>query len=450
VTSEKMPISSLRLAALCCLEACAAYSVRIGVPGLRPLAAPAVSARMDTLLAPEQSATAAGELNNTWYAVGFSDDINSDKPFGTRLFGEPVVLYRDAAGEATCVRDVCPHRSAPLSMGDVEDGQLRCFYHGWGFGAKGACESVPTGAPPNNLCVRSFAVAEHEGMLYVWRGNPLAADARKLPTNAAAAAAPLAVIDTTLDFGSEWADVAEHCVSQPHLHWLHDSTLPPPGTMLPQPLSVLPTRAESSTQTAATREAAHIVRHVGASGFDETMHVVPIGPERSRVLLRQVVPRENNALLAMVLQLPGMLALFTVLIQNWNFLVAESDKAVASKQQEAASEEGYFARWGGKVTSEYGQTSKFGQQRIDNQAVGTYGLKRSYVMDTPAAQFPPLVPTGQSSGIPLMPEMGSSAGVVERFQAAQQSLAAGILSVPAGFLTYKTVGPAVAALIDSQ
>jgi len=414
---------------------------------------------MVTTLTPDTSAAATAELNNTWYAVGFAGELDGDRPFATRLWGEPVVLYRDADGEATCVVDVCPHRSAPLSMGDVNGGVLRCFYHGWGFGKEGKCESVPTGNAPANLCAKRFAVAEHENMLYVWRGEALAADARKLPTNAAATAqkAPLAVVDTTLDFGAEWTDVVEQCASAPLLHWFHDSTVPPAGSILPQPLVMLPTRADSSGRTTVTREASNIVRHVGSSGFDEVMQVVPIGPKRSRVLLRQVVPAEGNAVLAMLLQLPGALALLTVLIQNWNFQVAESDSkapksraasAEAGGSSSASSSEGYFARWNSKVTSEFGMTSKFGQQLVDDDAVGTYGLKRSYVMDTPAAQFPPLVPTGND--IPLLAPDSSSAGVVERFQAAQQSLAAGILSVPAAVVTYKTVGPALAALVDSQ
>ena len=54
-------------------------------------------------------------------------------------------IDEDASGSINCVADACPHRSAPLSMGRVgDDGNLRCFYHGWAFGAKGECVDVPT------------------------------------------------------------------------------------------------------------------------------------------------------------------------------------------------------------------------------------------------------------------------------------------------------------------
>jgi nitrite reductase/ring-hydroxylating ferredoxin subunit len=353
-----------------------------------------------------------------------------------------VVLYRDRDGEATCVRDVCPHRSAPLSMGDVEDGQLRCFYHGWGFGKQGECESVPTGKAPTGVCVQGYAVAEHENMLFVWRGNPLAADARKLPSMVSATA-DAAVVDTTLDYDCEWTEVVSRFAGMPHLHWLHESAAPPLASLLPMPLASLPARGSgSSYRTTAERGTVpNIVRHVGASGFEEEVHVVPVGPARCRVLLRQRLPKEGNPVLAMLLQVPGALALLTVLVQNWNFQVAIEDEQQQKQQQAtgaaaAAAAEPYFSRWSEKVTSEFGMTSAFGQQQQDSPLAGTYGLKRSYIRDTPQAQYPPLLKS-------------EYAGMVERFQAAQQSLAAGMLATPAAIVTIKTVGPAFAALKDS-
>ena len=44
-----------------------------------------------------------------------------------------------AQGELVALADVCPHRSAPLSMGFVENNELVCQYHGWRFGESGSC-----------------------------------------------------------------------------------------------------------------------------------------------------------------------------------------------------------------------------------------------------------------------------------------------------------------------
>eukprot|EP00521_Asterionellopsis_glacialis_P011974 CAMPEP_0195298928 /NCGR_PEP_ID=MMETSP0707-20130614/24517_1 /TAXON_ID=33640 /ORGANISM="Asterionellopsis glacialis, Strain CCMP134" /LENGTH=73 /DNA_ID=CAMNT_0040361179 /DNA_START=59 /DNA_END=277 /DNA_ORIENTATION=- len=32
------------------------------------------------------------------------------KPFATRLWGQPLVIYRDTEGELVAMSDVCPHR----------------------------------------------------------------------------------------------------------------------------------------------------------------------------------------------------------------------------------------------------------------------------------------------------------------------------------------------------
>mmetsp|Transcript_10825 Transcript_10825/g.25643 ORF Transcript_10825/g.25643 Transcript_10825/m.25643 type:complete len:203 (+) Transcript_10825:1900-2508(+) len=61
------------------------------------------------------------------------------QPFATRLWGEPLVIYRDSKDELVAMADVCPHRSAPLSMGYVENDELVCRYHGWRFGDDGKC-----------------------------------------------------------------------------------------------------------------------------------------------------------------------------------------------------------------------------------------------------------------------------------------------------------------------
>ena len=147
---------------------------RTGRPSAAAFVAPQMVATAQQLEAPSMTAA----FNGTWYSVGFASELQEDdQVFATRLWGEPIVLYR-SDGEVTCVRDVCPHRSAPLSMGEMENGQLRCFYHGWGFGKKGECTTVPTvnansAKQPNfkAFCATHLAVVEHEGMLWVWRGD---------------------------------------------------------------------------------------------------------------------------------------------------------------------------------------------------------------------------------------------------------------------------------------
>ena len=64
---------------------------------------------------------------------------------------------------------------------------LSCFYHGWGFGSGGSCVDVPTARASKTVnldgfCAKAYAVAEQDGLLWIWRGQQLSADVRKLPT----------------------------------------------------------------------------------------------------------------------------------------------------------------------------------------------------------------------------------------------------------------------------
>ena len=69
--------------------------------------------------------------------------LTREFPVGTpprpvRVMGEDLVLFRDDKGRLGLLGLNCPHRCADLSYGRVEDGGLRCVYHGWLFDATGA------------------------------------------------------------------------------------------------------------------------------------------------------------------------------------------------------------------------------------------------------------------------------------------------------------------------
>jgi len=57
-----------------------------------------------------------------------------------QLLGERLIVFRGKSGRAGLVAEFCPHRSASLFYGRVEDAGMRCAYHGWKFGLDGQCE----------------------------------------------------------------------------------------------------------------------------------------------------------------------------------------------------------------------------------------------------------------------------------------------------------------------
>jgi phenylpropionate dioxygenase-like ring-hydroxylating dioxygenase large terminal subunit len=57
-------------------------------------------------------------MRNGWFVAAWPEEV-SEKPLAHRLGNEPIVLYREKSGRAVALLDRCPHRGAPLSLGEV-------------------------------------------------------------------------------------------------------------------------------------------------------------------------------------------------------------------------------------------------------------------------------------------------------------------------------------------
>jgi phenylpropionate dioxygenase-like ring-hydroxylating dioxygenase large terminal subunit len=125
------------------------------------------------------------QMENYWYPILFSKDLKDDKPHGTKIFGEPIVLYRTKDNKVVCAQDVCPHRSSKLSIGKVKDGVIECPYHGWQFEEKGQCKKIPSvkedSSMPKLVCLTTKPCIEEMGMIFIWPGNPKLADEKLIP-----------------------------------------------------------------------------------------------------------------------------------------------------------------------------------------------------------------------------------------------------------------------------
>lgn len=119
-------------------------------------------------------------LKNTWYVACQADEI-SDKPLGRKICNESMVFYKNAEGKVSAVQDFCPHRGAPLSLGRVCNGQLVCGYHGLVMGCDGHTISMPGHQVKTFEPVKSFAVIERYGFVWVWPGDQSKVDPTKMP-----------------------------------------------------------------------------------------------------------------------------------------------------------------------------------------------------------------------------------------------------------------------------
>jgi phenylpropionate dioxygenase-like ring-hydroxylating dioxygenase large terminal subunit len=121
-------------------------------------------------------------LQDRWYVAANADEL-SDKPLGRLICGEPVVLYRKSEGGVVALRDRCPHRKLPLSLGTVIGDEIRCGYHGVRLNEAGVCTAIPSqaGPIPPGFRAKAYPVIERHALIFVWIGEASRADARVLP-----------------------------------------------------------------------------------------------------------------------------------------------------------------------------------------------------------------------------------------------------------------------------
>lgn len=120
--------------------------------------------------------TPGGDLmRRYWQPIALASEIPAGgDPLPIDILSEKLVLFRDEAGRLGLLERHCPHRGADLSYGRLEDGGLRCLYHGWLFDVKGKCLDQP--AEPkgstfkDKVCAISYPVVERGGAVFAYMG----------------------------------------------------------------------------------------------------------------------------------------------------------------------------------------------------------------------------------------------------------------------------------------
>ena len=88
--------------------------------------------------------------------------------------GESLVLFRDDKGRYGLIERACPHRGTDLAYGRLENGGLRCAFHGWLFDVNGQCLETPAEPDGSNLCAnirqKAYPVVEKSGILFAYMG----------------------------------------------------------------------------------------------------------------------------------------------------------------------------------------------------------------------------------------------------------------------------------------
>ena len=136
-----------------------------------------VSADANRVLTESGPGTPGGHiLRQYWQPAALTEELAGDRPLvPVTLMNEKLVLFADELGRLGLVGRRCPHRGVDLSFGRLEDGGLRCPFHGWLLDVDGTCLETPTEPETSRLRERirhrSYPVQERNGIVWAYLGE---------------------------------------------------------------------------------------------------------------------------------------------------------------------------------------------------------------------------------------------------------------------------------------
>ncbi len=152
-------------------------------------------------------------------------------PRRVQLLGEDFVAFRDSSGRVGLLDQYCCHRNASLTLGRVEQGGLRCIYHGWKFAIDGTVLETPNVADPQfkeRITAQAYPVREAGGLVWVYLGSPeQMPEFPKWPCFSVPPSNRLAVYAVV---SCNYVQVMEGLIDSSHLSTLHTSPLKTTGS----------------------------------------------------------------------------------------------------------------------------------------------------------------------------------------------------------------------------
>jgi phenylpropionate dioxygenase-like ring-hydroxylating dioxygenase large terminal subunit len=114
-------------------------------------------------------------MRRYWQPVALAEELpHGGNPLKVKVFSEELVLFRDDQGRPGLLGIHCSHRGTDLSYGRVEDGGLRCVYHGWLYDIRGRVLEQPGepggGAHRHEIRHLAYPCQEAGGVIFAYMG----------------------------------------------------------------------------------------------------------------------------------------------------------------------------------------------------------------------------------------------------------------------------------------
>ncbi|QYG93152.1 aromatic ring-hydroxylating dioxygenase subunit alpha [Iamia sp. SCSIO 61187] len=163
-----------------------------------------------------------------WHPVATLEELRAaaPQPLAVTLLGRQLAVADLGPAGLAAVADRCLHRSARLSVGWVDEGTIRCGYHGWRWDAGGRCveiPSMPDGPIPPKACLPAYDVEVAYGMVWVRLDGSAGTTIPACPAWDDAAMKVVAGAPYTWPVGAPRR--VENFVDLAHFAWVHDGSL---------------------------------------------------------------------------------------------------------------------------------------------------------------------------------------------------------------------------------
>lgn len=169
-------------------------------------------------------------LTNAWYVGAWADEI-SRTLFSRTICEQSILMYRREDGVPVALGNRCPHRFAPLTMGRLRGDEVQCGYHGMVFGDSGKCVRNPHrgGHIPEAMRVRKYPILERHGLLWLWMGDPEAANSDLIPDFSCLVDPRFKTLKGVIEIEANYELITDNLLDLTHVELVHEGLLSSPA-----------------------------------------------------------------------------------------------------------------------------------------------------------------------------------------------------------------------------
>ncbi len=159
-----------------------------------------------------------------WQPAALVDELQGrarSRP--VKLLGEDLVLFRDEQGRYGLIDRHCAHRGADLAFGRLENGGLRCAFHGWLFDVVGPMPGDAGRAEGLASCARTSGSAPIPWSRRAASSGPISAKAsrRRFRSSTASSRPTAYTFAFKGHFDCNWLQALEVGIDPAHASFLH-------------------------------------------------------------------------------------------------------------------------------------------------------------------------------------------------------------------------------------